>query len=106
MAEVKISLLQSADDAERAVIADCTAQVLEKVFELPASSLFFRFVDLIKSAENIDAAIEIQLFPAGSARMRKMACREIQELVCERLQLPRERINVCITSPPQEKRVL
>ena len=106
MAEVKISLLRSADDAKRAVITDCTAQVLEKVFELPASSLSFRFVDLTSEAEELFAMIEIQLFPAGSARMRKMACGEIEELVCEQLQLSRGEINVCITSPPQEKRIL
>lgn len=103
VADVKISLLQAAENADRAVLADCVAEVLERMLKLSVPTASFRFEALEPTPENYFAEIMIQLFPSGSAKVRRSVCSQIEELASSRLQLSKERITVQITAPPQER---
>ena len=102
MAEVKIQLHMPAEDPIRGLIVDCTARVLQTVLRLPPCSVSFAF-ETASELQRQQIMVEISLFPAGSARMRRTACAALVREISAKLQLPPEEVDVHIVTPPQEK---
>ncbi len=102
MAEVKIQLHMPAEDTIRGLIVDGTAHVLQTVLRLPPYSVSFAF-EAASELQRQQIMVEISLFPAGSARMRRTACAALVQELSLVLQLPSESIGVRIVTPPQEK---
>ena len=102
MAEVKIQLHMPAEDPIRGLIVDCTVRVFQTVLRLPPCSVSFAF-EAASGLQRLQIMVEISLFPAGSARMRRTACAALVQELSLVLQLPLEEVGVRIVTPPQEK---
>ncbi len=104
MAEVCIRLSESFAAGDREMLSACVSEGLQNALGLPFSAAFFRFEGECAALENCAVWVDIQLFPAGSARMRRTACMEIVRLLSEQLQIPPEQVEVRISAPPQERK--
>ena len=87
--------------AERGKLAACVSEVLESALGLHASPAFFGYRE--KADDNPAVCVTVMIFPAGSARQRRMVCAEMTRQLSARLGVSPERIVVTIDSPPQER---
>ena len=87
--------------AERGKLAACVSEVLESALGLHASPAFFGYRE--KADEKPAVCVTVLIFPAGSARQRRMVCAEMTRRLSSDLGISAEQVVVTIDSPPQER---